>query len=373
MGRKRDYYEVLGVARDASQQEIKRAYRRLAREFHPDVNPGDPQAEERFKEVAEAYAVLSDPSKRAQYDRFGHEAPGGFHVDLDPFFGGFTDLFDVFDSFMGGGRSRRSAVQRGADLRHKLTIELEEAARGVTKTIEVVRLSLCEDCGGSGAAAGTAPERCVTCGGVGQVRATREGFFGYTATITTCPHCGGSGRRIPHPCPACGGKGRERRKSRLQVSIPAGIGDGYSIRLAGEGDAGANGGPPGDLYVELLVKPHPVFVREGEHLFVEKEISFVQAALGDVLQVPTLDGEEPLPIPPGTQTGDRFTLRHKGMPSLRGNGRGDQHVIVRVVTPRKLSKRQRELLLEFARLDGQTVTPQDKTPFEKVKDAFKGR
>jgi len=371
MAPKRDYYEVLGVSRDATQQDIKKAYRRLARECHPDVNPGDHEAEERFKEVAEAYAVLSDDAKRARYDRFGHEAPGGFGVDVDPFFGGFTDLFDVFDSFL-GGRSRRSAVQRGSDLRHEITVELEDAARGVTRTVELVRLSVCEDCGGSGAAAGTSPESCATCGGAGQVRATRQSFLGYTSTITTCPRCGGSGRQVAHPCPTCTGKGRERRKRRVEIRVPAGIGDGYRIRIPGEGDAGANGGPPGDLYVDLFIKPHPVFKRDERDLVVEREISFVQATLGDVIEVPTLDGPEPLSVPAGTQSGEVFTLRQKGMPSLRGNGRGDEHVVVKVVTPRKLTKRQRELLLEFAKAGGENVTPQkSKGAFDKVKDAFK--
>lgn len=371
MASKRDYYEVIGVSRDCDQQEIKRAYRRLARECHPDVNPGDKDAEERFKQVAEAYAVLSDESKRARYDRYGHEAPGGFGVDVDPFFGGFTDIFDVFDTLMSGGRRRRSAVERGADLRHDITIEIEQAATGVAKAIEVVRLSVCEDCHGSGAAAGTSPETCYACGGAGQVRATREGFFGYTSTITTCPNCGGTGRQIPHPCPTCGGKGRERRKRKIEVNIPAGIDDGYRIRIPGQGDAGANGGPPGDLYVDLFVKPHPVFKRNQQDLYVEQEISFAQAALGDLVRVPTLDGPEELSIPAGTEAGATLTLRNRGMPSLRSNGRGHQYVVIKVVTPKKLSQRQRELLLEFAEARGENVAPQDKGPFDRVKDAFR--
>lgn len=369
MAPKRDYYEVLGVSRNCSQQEIKKAYRRLARECHPDVNPGDKQAEERFKEVAEAYAVLSDPAKRAQYDRFGHQAPGGFDVNFDSFFGGFTDIFDVFDSFT-GRRTRRQGVERGSDLRHELTIELEEAAKGVTKTIQIVRLSTCEECGGSGAASGTSPQTCSTCGGVGQVRATRESFFGYMSTVTTCPTCGGSGRYIPHPCPSCGGNGRERRKQKINIDIPAGVDDGYRIRVPGEGDAGPNGGPPGDLYVDIFVRPHPVFRRDNQHIFVEKEISFAQAALGDIVQVPTLDGMEELRIPPGTQPGATLKLRNKGMPSLRSNGRGDEYIIIKVVIPTKLTRRQRELLLEFAKASDEEVTPQDKSAFQRVKDAF---
>ncbi len=369
MAPKRDYYEVLGVSRNCSQQEIKKAYRRLARECHPDVNPGDKQAEERFKEVAEAYAVLSDPARRAEYDRFGHRAPRDFDLNFDSFFGGFTDIFDIFDSFT-GGRTRHQTVERGSDLRHEITIELEEAARGVTKTIEIVRLNVCEECGGSGAAPGTSPQTCSTCGGVGQVRATRESFFGYMSTVTTCPTCGGSGRQIPHPCPACGGKGRERRKRKIKINIPAGIDDGYRIRVPGEGDAGANGGPPGDLYVDIFVRPHPIFRRDNQHIFVEKEISFVQAALGDIVQVPTLEGTEELRIPPGTQPGATLKLRNKGMPSLRSNGRGDEYIIIKVVTPIKLSKRQRELLLQFAKASGEEVTPQDKSTFQRVKDAF---
>ena len=371
MARKRDYYEVLGVGRGCSQQEIKRAYRRLAREHHPDVNPGDKDAEERFKEVAEAYAVLSDQSKRARYDRYGHEAPGGFGVDVDSFFGGFTDIFDVFDTFMGGGRRQRSTVQRGSDLRHEVTVELEEAAAGVARSIEIVRLSVCEECDGSGAAPGTSPETCYTCGGAGQVRATRQSVLGYMSTITTCPNCGGAGRQIPHPCPTCGGKGRERRKRKIEVNIPAGMDNGYRIRVPGEGDAGANGGPPGDLYVDVSVRPHPIFKRDQHDLYVEQEISFAQAALGDLIEVPTLDGPEELSVPAGTQPGATLTLRNKGMPSLRSNGRGHQYIVIRVVTPKKLSKRQRELLLEFAKAGGEKVTPQDKGPFDRVKDAFK--
>lgn len=344
---KRDYYEVLGVARDASDRDIKKAFRRMAMKYHPDRNPDDKQAEESFKEVNEAYEVLSDNQKKAAYDRYGHDAvngQGGFGGGGAD--GGFGDIFgDVFGDIFGGGGGgrRRSSVQRGADLRYSLDMSLEDAVRGLDTTIKVPTLVSCETCSGSGAKPGTQPTTCGTCGGVGQVR-MQQGFF---SVQQTCPACHGEGKIVSDPCTDCHGHGRKERTKTLSVKIPAGVDTGDRIRLSGEGEAGTNGGPSGDLYVQVNVLDHPIFDRDGKHLYCEVPISFVDAALGGELEVPTLDGRVKLKVPAETQTGKLFRLRNKGITPVRGGSTGDLLVRAVVETPVKLSSRQKELLKEF--------------------------
>src|SRR5512142_1374747 len=347
---KRDQYEVLGVSRTAGDQEIKSAYRKLAMQFHPDRNPGNPDAEERFKECSEAYAVLSDVNKRAQYDQFGHAGVNGGSVQFDPsifndilsdLFGG-GDFFGFGDLFGAGGR-RRSRSQRGADLREDLTLEFEEAVFGVKKEISYRRHELCEQCHGSGAAPGKAPTTCQQCGGRGQVR-YQQGFF---SVARTCPACGGAGSVITDPCPECKGQQRVVRERTIEVKVPAGVEDGTRIRYTGQGDAGVYGGPPGDLYVVLHVKEHKFFERDGKDLHCMVPISFKQAALGAEIPIPTLEGEHTLKVPEGTQSGTTFRVRGKGVPVLNGHGKGDLYIEVRVHTPVKLSKAQKQLLEQF--------------------------
>ncbi|WP_409524751.1 molecular chaperone DnaJ [Nitrincola sp. MINF-07-Sa-05] len=346
---KKDYYELLGVSRDSSDRDIKKAYRRLAMKYHPDRNPDNPEAEEKFKEFSEAYEVLSDAQKKAAYDQFGHagvqgQGGGGFHGG--GFEGNFSDIFgDVFGDIFGGGGGgqRRSSVQRGADLRYNLDLSLEEAVRGCEKSLRVPTLVACDTCDGSGAKPGTSPRTCSTCGGVGQVR-MQQGFF---SVQQTCPTCHGRGKVIPDPCTACHGHGRVEKVKTLQVKIPAGVDTGDRIRLAGEGEAGGNGGPAGDLYVQVSVREHPIFQRDGKHLFCEVPISFVDAALGGELDVPTLDGRVKLKIPSETQSGKLFRLRGKGIAPVRGGSTGDLMVRAIVETPVNLNSRQKELLREF--------------------------
>jgi len=369
---KRDYYEVLGVNRNASETEIKKAYRKLALKHHPDKNPGDKEAEEVFKEASEAYAVLSDSQKRAQYDQFGHAGMngGGFSEGFGGFGGGspFEDIFgDIFgDIFSGGGGARRGRGRRGDDLRYNLTITFEEAAFGHETNIEVPRHQTCSTCSGSGSRPGSQPVTCPTCRGAGQVR-HQQGFFSLTRP---CPDCGGEGRIIKDPCPDCRGTGRVREKRSLSIKIPAGVETGNRLKLSGEGEAGAQGGPPGDLYVVITVKDHPIFQRDGRDVICEVPISFPQAALGHELEVPTLEGKVKLKIPAGTQSGKVLRLPGKGIPSLQGYGRGDQLVVVRVETPSRMTARQRELLEEFARESGEEVHPMGKGFFDKVKEMF---
>ena len=362
MAEKRDYYEVLGVAKDASADEIKKAYRKVAKENHPDQHPGDKACEERFKEANEAYEVLSDPDKRKKYDQFGHAAfdptagygQGGF----DGFggFGDFGDLGDIFGSIFGGGfggfgggTSRNpNAPRRGDNVRATVNISFEEAAFGCEKEVTAPRVEQCADCKGTGCAPGTTPEVCPDCKGSGTVRTTQRTPFGMAQTTGACPKCHGSGKIIHQPCKSCRGMGAIRRQHKMTVRIPAGIDDGQTISRPGYGDAGANGGPAGDLLISVIVRPHPIFEREGTSIYMEQELSYAQAVLGAEIEVPTLDGKVKLNIPEGTQPGTTFRLRGKGVPFLRGSGRGDQFVTVKVGIPRNLTGSQKELLRQFA-------------------------
>lgn len=377
MAEKKDYYEVLGVSRTATADEIKKTYRRLARKHHPDVNPGDDDA--RIKEINEAYEVLSDAEKRSMYDQFGHSAVnggagpgyGGFTVD----FGGFGDIFDMFFGTGGRGAAREgSAVERGSDLRYDLELTLEEAATGVDKNIRLTRPESCETCHGSGAAPGSKPETCPMCHGAGQVRQQQQTFLGTQIRIAACPKCGGEGRIVTDPCKECGGQGRVRRTSEKPIHIPAGVDDGTRIRIPGEGEAGLRGGPPGDLYVITHVKPHKVFERRGNDLWREITVSFTQAALGATVKVGTLLGEESLNMAEGTQNGEVYTLRSMGMPDPRSNRKGDLNVVIKVKTPSRLSDGEKELLRRFAELRGENIEiHEDKGFFERVKDVLGGR
>lgn len=381
MPQKRDYYEVLGVERDAPESEIKSAYRRLARQFHPDVN-SDATAEEKFKEIAEAYAVLSDVDKRAQYDRFGHAGAGGsagrdFNVNLDDIFRGFGfDVEDIFGSFFGGVRGRgggrprtRDARVRGDDLQYSVTLTLEEAYAGKEFDIEIPRSETCGACDGRRMKAGTSTKTCARCNGSGQVRAATRMGFGEFVRVTTCDVCNGDGEFMTDPCVECEGKGVKRTKRKLNVNIPKGVDSGISVRLPGEGEAGRNGGPPGDLYVAVEVKAHKIFERQKNDLYIEKELHFAQAALGDKIEVPTIDGKgEELKIPAGTQPGTILRVKGKGMPYLRGNGYGDMYVQCRVKVPHKLNDKQKSLLLELANEDGVDVNVKDEGLFKKLRD-----
>ncbi len=372
---KRDLYEVLGVNRDASEDEMKKAYRKLAMKYHPDRNPDNKEAEEKFKEVKEAYEILTDANKRAAYDRYGHEgvnpSMGGAGGQG---FEGFADAFgDIFgDIFGGGGGGRgRSNVYRGADLRYNLEITLEEAARGADKTIRIPAQEECDTCHGSGAKPGTQPKTCPTCGGAGQVR-IQQGFF---SIQQTCPKCHGSGRFIPDPCGTCHGAGRVKRQKTLEVKIPAGIDDGMRLRHGGQGEPGVNGGPAGDLYVEIHIKQHPVFQRDGDDLHCEMPISFTTAALGGEIEIPTLDGAAGIRIPAETQSAKVFRLRGKGIRNVRSHAPGDLMVHVIVETPVKLTDRQKELLREFgdiAASNAERHNPKAKSWMDKVKDFFSG-
>jgi molecular chaperone DnaJ len=367
---KRDYYEVLGVTRTANDQEIKSAYRRLAVRYHPDKNPNDASAEEKFKEAAEAYGVLADVEQRQRYDRFGHAGvSSGAGAWGAPGFGGIEDilgdLFGFGDVFSGArSGSRRSAAQRGADLRYDLEIMLEEAAKGMTAQLRIPRLEGCETCKGSGAAAGTQPETCHTCGGTGQVR-YQQGFF---SVARTCHVCRGAGRVIKNPCPDCNGAGRVEREKQMEVKIPAGVETGSRLRVQGEGEAGTQGGAAGDLYVVIHVAEHEQFERQGSNLYEAVPVTFAQAALGSEIFVKTLDGEEKLKIPMGTQTGTVFRLKGKGMPALGGRGRGDLYVSVTLVTPTSLTREQRRLLEQLAEVESKDL--EDKGLVDKVRDIF---
>ncbi|MGA2389860.1 MAG: molecular chaperone DnaJ [Candidatus Sulfotelmatobacter sp.] len=372
---KRDYYEVLGVTRTVTDVELKSAYRKLAMQWHPDRNPNNPDAEEKFKEVTEAYAILADTDKRSLYDRYGHAGVGNAAAGAAAGFDGtvFQDFGEIFgeffgfgDAFGGGGGRRRSRVQRGADLREDITLEFEEAVFGTETRVMVRRHEACEECHGAGTAAGKGPTTCKACAGRGQVR-YQQGFF---SIARTCPTCQGSGNVITDPCPKCKGEGRLLRQRAVDTKIPAGVEDGTRIRFSGGGEAGPFGGPAGDLYVVLHVKEHPFFVREGNDLHCVIPISIAQAAIGAELQVPTLEGEHTLKVPDGTQPGTTFRVRNKGVPVLNGHGKGDLYVEVRVQIPTKLNKRQKELLHELegtAKVDNQPV---GKSLLGKMKEMF---
>ncbi len=364
---KRDYYEILGVQRNANDSDIKRAYRSLAVKFHPDKNPDDPQAEDRFKECAEAYAVLSDAQKRAAYDRFGHSGVGAGGPGFDPGYANFEDIFDMFgfgDMFGARGGGRRSRVQRGADLRYDLEISLEDAALGKDERLKIPRLEKCGECDGTGAEEGTHPDDCIACGGSGQTR-YQQGFF---SVMRTCPNCAGKGQVIKNPCKECRSQGRIEKEKILEIKIPAGVETGSRLRVSGEGESGSNGGQTGDLYVIIHVKEHKVFERQGENLYAAVPVSFAQAALGAEITVPTLDGEEPLTVPAGTQTGTVFRIKSKGMPVLGGRGRGDLFVAVTLITPKSLSKDQRKLLEQLAEIEDTEFS--DASFMDKVRNIF---
>ena len=360
---KRDNYEVLGIERNASEQEVKKAYRTLARQYHPDVNPGNKEAEEKFKEVTDAYEVLSDPEKRARYDQFGHEDPsqGGFGDA-----GGFGDIFDMF--FGGGGGQRRGGPQRGSDLRYALTLSFEEAVFGVEKEIQIPRDETCTDCQGSGAAPGTHPTTCSQCHGSGQVKAVQRTPFGQIQTARTCPTCQGEGRIVSSPCSTCHGQGKVRKVKTIKINVPEGSEEGLNLRLSGDGEAGAKGGPPGDLYILLQVKPHKFFEREGNDIYCEVPITFIQASLGAEVEVPTLDGVVKMKVPEGTQTSTVFRLKGHGVPRRRASGRGDQHVRVVLTTPTKLNEKQKKLLREFGDVTSEQQQMGKKSLFEKFKE-----
>ena len=369
---KRDYYEVLGVNRDATEEDIKKAYRKHAMKWHPDRNPDNPKAEEHFKEAKEAYEVLADGNKRAAYDQFGH-------AGIDPHAGGgtgpgagFGDIFsDIFSDIFGGGRGGRSTVFRGADLRYNLELTLEQAAHGFDTKIRIPAAAICDTCKGSGARPGTQPATCPTCRGAGQVRVSQGPF----SIAQTCPRCHGSGSIIPNPCGPCSGTGRVKLQKTLAVKIPAGVDEGDRVRLSGEGEPGVNGGPPGDLYVQVHIKPHPVFQRDHDDLHCEMPVSITTAALGGEISIPTLDGSAKIRIPAETQSGKTFRLKAKGIKGVRSQAAGDLFCHVVVETPVNLTERQRQLLREFESISAEDTArhnPRAKGWFDKVKEFFEG-
>lgn len=381
---KRDYYEVLGVSKTATQDELKKAYRKLARKYHPDLNKDNAEAAEKFKECNEAYSVLSDEQKRAQYDQFGHAAfenggmGGGGGFGGAGGFGGFggSGMEDIFDMFFGGqggrgGRSSKAGPQRGADLRFDLEISFEEAAFGLEKEINLYRDEVCDYCHGEGAEPGSKVETCPECNGSGYVRYTQNTMFGQMVNERPCSRCKGEGKIISEPCKECRGKGTVKRNKKLKVKIPAGVDNGSRLRVAGEGEAGAKGGPSGDLYVYLYVKPHKFFERDGTTVLCEVPINIVQATLGADIKVPTLDGQVTMKIPEGTQPGKVMRIKGKGIPSLRNSSRGDQLVRIKVVVPTKLSDKQKDALRKFADISKDNINPEEKSFMDKVKDFFK--
>lgn len=378
---KRDYYEVLGVDKSVSDDDLKKAYRKAAKKYHPDLNPGDKEAEKSFKEVNEAYEVLSDKEKRARYDQFGHAGvdpnfgAGGGAYGGGGGFGGFDDLGDIFSSFFGGGfgggrRSNPNAPRRGNDTAANVNLSFEEAAKGCKKTVKVTKIENCKECGGSGAEKGSSAKTCPVCHGSGQVASTQRTPFGVMQTQQVCNNCHGSGKIIEKPCHVCAGKGRIRHTVEQSVEIPAGIDDGQVINVRGGGDAGTNGGPSGDLRINVNVRPHPIFERDGYDVYCEIPITFTQAALGDEIVVPTLDGKVKFTIHEGTQPGDEFKLRGKGIQRLNYSGKGDQYVKINVEIPRDLTKAQKDKLKEFEGTIGDKNYKKKKTFMDKVKDFF---
>ncbi|MFD2046113.1 molecular chaperone DnaJ [Ornithinibacillus salinisoli] len=372
---KRDFYEVLGLDQGASKDEIKKAYRKLARQYHPDVNK-EAGAADKFKEVKEAYETLNDDQKRAQYDQFGHagmngQGFGGFGGGAQDF-GGFGDIFDMF--FGGGGRRQDpNAPRQGADLQYTMVLDFEEAIFGKETDISIPKEENCDTCHGSGAKPGTKTKTCSHCNGSGQLNTEQNTPFGRVVNRRVCHHCNGSGKIIPEKCNTCSGTGKVKKNKKIHISIPAGIDEGQQIRVSGKGEPGANGGPAGDLYVVIQIREHDFFEREGDHIYCELPLTFAQAALGDEVEVPTVHGKVKLKVPAGTQTGKTFRLKGKGAPNVRGYGHGDQHIIVRVITPTKLTERQKELLRELNELGGSDITEeQDNSIFQRFKKAFKG-
>lgn len=368
---KRDYYEVLGIDKGASKEEIKKAYRKMARTYHPDVSEEE-NAADKFKEAKEAYEVLSNEQKRAQYDQFGHagaesQGYGGGAQD----FGGFGDIFDMF--FGGGGRRQDpNAPQQGADLQYSMVLDFEEAIFGKETDVTIPKEENCETCHGSGAKPGTKAETCSFCDGSGQLNMEQNTPFGRVVNRRVCHHCSGSGKIIPEKCTTCSGLGKVKKNKTIHISIPAGIDEGHQIRVSGKGDPGVNGGPPGDLFVVIQVRSHEFFEREGDHIYCELPLTFVQAALGDEIEVPTVHGKVMLKVPAGTQTGKMFRMKSKGAPNVRGSGQGDQHVQVRVITPNKLTDRQKEIFREFNEISGNEATDeQEGSFFQRFKNAFK--
>lgn len=378
MAEKRDYYEVLGVSKGATDAEIKKAYRVLAKKYHPDLNPNDKTAEAKFKEVSEAYEVLSDSEKKSRYDQFGHAGvdpnfgaggAGGFG-GFDGFggFGGFGDIFESF--FGGGGSARRNGPQKGNDIRQGIKLTFEEAAFGCEKELSVTRNETCSECGGSGAKKGTTAETCSQCGGSGEVKVAQRTPFGQFMTTKVCDKCRGKGKIIKEPCPQCGGRGVNRKTRKISVKIPQGIDDGQTISIRGEGEPGLKGGPNGDLFVTIQIKSHPIFERREFHVYCEVPITFIQATLGSELEVPTLDGRVKYNIPEGTQTGTTFRLKGKGIPYLHGHGRGDQYVRVEVEIPKNLTDKQKDVLREFDGVTDNSKYQKRKNFIDKMKDVL---
>ena len=370
----KDLYDILNVNRDATQEEIKKTYRNLAKKYHPDLNPNDKEAEQKFKEVNGAYEILSDPEKRSRYDRFGHAGvdPQAGGQDFGGFDDIFGDIFDIFGGGFGGGfsqNSRKTGPVRGADLRYDLNLEFKDAVFGTEKEIQIRRMEECSTCNGSGAKPGTHKESCSNCNGTGEVRYAQQTPFGQFVRVGTCDVCDGTGEIIKEKCSTCNGSGREVKTKRIIVKVPAGVDNGSIISLRGEGEGGQRGGPPGDLYVYIRVKEDPVFNRKGNHLYLNIPISFAEAALGAEIEVPTLEGIEKYNIPAGTQTGTEFKFRNKGVPNLRGVGRGDLFFTVDIKVPTDLNERQKQLLLEFSKESGE-IYKEHKKVFPKVKDAF---
>ncbi|WP_025784799.1 molecular chaperone DnaJ [Sporosarcina sp. D27] len=375
---KRDYYEILGVPKTATKEEIRKAYRKLSKQFHPDLNKEE-GAEDKFKEVTEAFEVLSDENKRASYDQYGHADPSqGFGGGGFSGFGGGGDGFgfdDIFSSFFGGGGGRRrdpNAPRKGDDLQYTMTVDFMEAAFGKETEIEIPREEVCNTCDGSGAKKGTSAKTCTNCGGTGQISVTQNTPLGQMVNRKVCNVCQGTGKIIPEKCETCHGSGRVKKRKKIKVTIPAGVDDGQQLRVSGQGEAGVNGGPSGDLYIVFRVRPHEKFIREADDILLEVSLTFPQAALGDEIEVPTIHGSVNLKIPAGTQSGTTFRLRGKGIQNVHGHGIGDQHVIVKLLTPKKMTEKQKELLREFASIDGDAPGEYSSSLFDKIKRSIKG-